>query len=65
MAAQLQVTQATNLVFAPVTDEVTRSQAQSRLADAQNRLAAVRRELEDTRRALAAMETQGPPRRQP
>lgn len=62
ISLQLQVNQITNQFFAPVTDEATRSQAQTRLGEAQNRLTALRGELEQTRRTLAAMEAQGPPR---
>ena len=61
-ALQLQVNRLTNEFFAPVTDEATRSQAQTQLGDAQNRLTALRGELERTRRTLAAMEAQGPAR---
>jgi hypothetical protein len=62
VALQLQVNQLTNQFFAPVTDQASRNQAQAGLADMQGRLTALRGVLEQTRRTLAAMEAQGPPR---
>jgi hypothetical protein len=62
VALQLQVNQLTNQFFAPVTDEASRNQAQVRLGETQGRLTALRGVLEQTRRTLAAMEAQGPPR---
>ena len=61
-ALQLQVNQLTNQFFAPVTDQNSKDQAQARLGETQNRLTAVRTELDETKRALDAMQLQGPPK---
>jgi hypothetical protein len=60
---QLQVNQLTNDFFAPISDQVSRDQAQSRLGETQNRLSAVRMELEQTKKALNDMQVQGPPKK--
>jgi hypothetical protein len=57
---QLQVSQATNEVFAPITDPDTQQRAQSRLGEIQQRLTGVRQELEQTRKALDTLQAQGP-----
>ena len=59
---QLQVNQITNQLFAPVTDQNTRDQAQARLGEAQNKLTAVRKELDLTRKTLETLLAQGPPK---
>jgi hypothetical protein len=61
-ALQLQVNQLTDQFFAPVTDQNSKDQAQVRLGETQNSLMAVRTELEQTRKTLAAMQLQGPPK---
>jgi hypothetical protein len=59
---QLEVNQLTNQFFAPVSDQVSRDQAQSRLGETQNRLTAVRTELEQTKKTLNDLQVQGPPK---
>ncbi len=59
---QLQVNQLTNQFFAPVSDQSSRDQAQARLGETQNKLTAVRAELDQTKKALDAMQVQGPPK---
>jgi hypothetical protein len=61
-ALQLQVNQLTNQLFAPVTDQSTRDQAQARLGEVQSRLTLLRGELAQGQRTLADMVAQGPPR---
>jgi hypothetical protein len=61
-ALQLQVNQITNQLFAPVSDQVTKDQAQARLGETQNKLTAVRTELEETKKTLDQMQVQGPPK---
>ena len=61
-ALQLQVNQLTNQIFAPVSDQTSRDQAQGRLGETQNRLMAVRAELDQTKKTLDAMQLQGPPK---
>jgi hypothetical protein len=58
---QLQLNDLTNQFTAPVSDENTRRQVQTRLGETQSRLNTVRRELEETRRSVQTMEAQGPP----
>ena len=62
-ALQLQVNQLTNQIFAPVTDQTSRDQAQARLGETQNRLMSVRMELDQTRKTLDSMNLQGPPKK--
>ena len=62
-ALRLQLNQANNQFFAPVTDEATRAQAQARIADIQSKLAATRQDMDETRKKLQAMEAQGPPKK--
>jgi hypothetical protein len=59
---QLQVNQLTNQFFAPVSDQNSKDLAQARLGETQNSLMAVRTELEQTRKTLADMQIQGPPK---
>lgn len=61
-AVQLQINQLTNQFFAPVSDQNSRDQAQARLSETQNKLTAVRAELDQTKKALDAMQLQGPPK---
>ena len=62
-ALQLQVNQLTNQLFAPVSDQSSRDQAQAGLGETQNKLTAVRAELDQTKKALDAMQVQGPPKK--
>lgn len=59
---QLQVNQLTKQFFAPVSDQSSQNQAQASLGETQNKLTAVRAELDETKKALAAMQVQGPPK---
>ena len=59
-ALQLQISEFTNKFYAPVTDTASRADAQARMGEAQNRLTTVRGDLDAARKALAAMEAQGP-----
>jgi hypothetical protein len=61
-ALQLRVNQLTNEIFAPVSDQASRDQAQAALGETQLRLTAVRTELEQTRKTLDDMNIQGPPK---
>jgi hypothetical protein len=61
-ATQLQINDVTNRVFAPVTTQSARNQAQTELAGAQKKLADVRTELAANRTRLQQMEAQGPPK---
>jgi predicted nucleic acid-binding Zn-ribbon protein len=58
---QLQLNDLTNQFTAPVSDENTRRQIQTRLGETQSRLNTVRSELDQTRKSVQAMEAQGPP----
>ena len=59
-ALQLQVNQLTNQIFAPVIDQATKDQAQTRLGATQQQLTTVRAELDQTKRTLDALQLQGP-----
>jgi hypothetical protein len=59
---QLQINQLTNQLFAPVIDQETKNQTQTRLGEIQNQLTATRAELDQTKRTLDAMNQQGPPK---
>ena len=63
MALLLQQNQATNQVYAPVTDPVTQERSLAQLGAIQQQLAAVRKDLEDTKKMLDAMQLQGPPQK--
>ena len=63
MALLLQQNQATNQVYAPVTDPVTQERSLAQLGAIQQQLAAVRKDLEDTKKMLDAMQLQGPPKK--
>jgi hypothetical protein len=60
-ALMLQENQATNQVYAPVTDPATQQRAFAQLGDIQQKLVSVRKDLEDAKRQLDAMQLQGPP----
>ncbi len=61
-ALQLQVNELTNQIFAPVTDQASKDQAQLRLGETQQRLTLIRSEVEQTRKTLDALQLQGPPK---
>jgi hypothetical protein len=61
MALMLQENQATNQVYAPVTDPATQQRAFAQLGDIQQKLVSVRKDLENAKRQLDAMQLQGPP----
>jgi len=61
-ALQLQINELTNQLFAPVIDQDTKNQVQTRLGEVQNQLTATRAELDQTKRTLDAMNQQGPPK---
>jgi len=63
MALLLQQNQATNQVYAPVTDPVTQERSLAQLGAIQQQLAAVRKDLEDTKKMLDAVQLQGPPKK--
>jgi len=63
MASLLQLNQANNQVYAPVTDPATQQLAISQVGDIQLKLTAVRKDLDDTRKALDAALQQGPPKK--
>jgi len=63
MALLLQQNQATNQVYAPVTDPATQERSLAQLGAIQQQLAAVRKDLEDTKKMLDAMQLQGPPKK--
>jgi hypothetical protein len=63
MALLLQQNQATNQVYAPVTDPVTQERSLAQLGAIQQQLAAVRKDLEETKKMLDAMQLQGPPKK--
>lgn len=58
---QLQINEWTNKVYAPVTTQQARNQAQSGLAAAQKKLGDIRQGLSAVRNQLRAMESSGPP----
>lgn len=60
-ATQLRINDLTNQVYAPVTTQAARNQAQTALGDAQKQLTSVREEIIKTRLKLEQMEAQGPP----
>jgi hypothetical protein len=63
LAVQLQLNQANNQVYAPVTDPATQQKALALVGQIQQQLATVRRDLEEARRTLDAMQLQGPPKK--
>ena len=63
MALVLQQNQATNQVYAPVTDPATQERSLAQLGQIQQQLAAVRKDLEEAKKTLDAMQLQGPPKK--
>jgi len=63
MALLLQQNQATNQVYAPVTDPATQERALAQLGQVQQSLAAVRKDLDETKKMLDALQLQGPPKK--
>jgi hypothetical protein len=61
-ALQLQVTQFTNQLLAPVTDQNAKDEAQTQIGATQNKLNAVRAELDLTKKTLEELLYQGPPK---
>jgi hypothetical protein len=61
-ALQLQVTQFTNQLLAPVTDQNAKDEAQTQIGTTQNKLNAVRAELDLTKKTLEDLLSQGPPK---
>jgi hypothetical protein len=61
-ALQLQVTQFTNQLLAPVTDQNAKDEAQTQIGATQNKLNAVRAELDLTKKTLEEKQSQGPPK---
>src|SRR5688572_28898251 len=59
---QLQINQLTNQIFAPITDQASKDQAQARLGEVQQRLTSTRAELDQSRRTLDSLQLQGPPK---
>ena len=60
---RLQQNQATNEVYAPVTDPATQQAALAKLGQVQQQLADVRKNLDEARKALDALQLQGPPKK--
>ena len=62
-AVQLQISQLNNQIYAPVIDQAAKDEALAQVGQAQQTLAAVRAELDQTRKALDALQLQGPPKK--
>ena len=62
-ALLLQLNQANNQVYAPVTDPATQQRALTQVGQIQQQLAATRTELETARKTLDAMQLEGPPKK--
>jgi len=62
-ALMLQLNQANNQVFAPVTDPAAQQKALAQQGDIQQKLVATRLELEGVRAKLNQMQAQGPPKK--
>jgi chromosome segregation ATPase len=60
---QLQQNQATNEVYAPVTDPATQQAALAKLGQIQQQLADVRKNLDEAKKAFDALQLQGPPKK--
>jgi septation ring formation regulator EzrA len=60
---QLQQNQATNEVYAPVTDPATQQAAVAKLGQIQQQLADVRKNLDEAKKAFDALQLQGPPKK--
>jgi hypothetical protein len=63
MSLQLQQNQATNELYAPVTDPATQQAAVAKLGQIQQQLADVRKSLDEAKKALDALQLQGPPKK--
>jgi hypothetical protein len=63
VSLQLQKNQATNEVYAPVTDPATQQAALAKLGQIQQQLADVRKGLDEARKAFDALQLQGPPKK--
>jgi hypothetical protein len=63
MSLQLQQNQATNEVYAPVTDPATQQAAVGKLGQIQQQLADVRKSLDEAKKTLDALQLQGPPKK--
>ena len=61
-AAQLQINELNNQVYAPVVDQAAKDQALTVVAAAQQQLADIRKELDGSTKELQALEAQGPPK---
>jgi hypothetical protein len=59
----LQLNQANNQVYAPVTDPATQQRALALVGQIQQQLEAVRKDLNDTKAMLDSMQLQGPPKK--
>jgi hypothetical protein len=62
-ALLLQLNQANNQVYAPVTDPATQQRALALVGQIQQQLESVRKELAEARKTLDAMQLQGPPKK--
>jgi hypothetical protein len=60
---QLQQNQATNEVYAPVTDPATQQAAVAKLGQIQQQLADVRKSLDEAKKAFDVLQLQGPPKK--
>jgi chromosome segregation ATPase len=63
MSLQLQQNQATNELYAPVTDPATQQAAVAKLGQIQQQLADVRKSLDEAKKAFDALQLQGPPKK--
>ena len=63
MALQLQLNQANNQVYAPVTDPAMQERALALVGQIQQAIAAAQKQLDDAKRTLDAMLLQGPPKK--
>ena len=63
VALQLQLNQANNQVYAPVTDQATQERALALVAQIQKTIADVRKDLDETKTSLDSMLLQGPPKK--
>lgn len=63
MSLLLQLNQANNQVYAPVTDPATQQRALALVGQIQEQVATVRNQLEEARKTLDSMQLQGPPKK--
>ena len=59
----LQLSQANNQVYAPVTDPATQQRALALVGQIQQQLAATRKDLDEARKSLDSLNLQGPPKK--